>query len=134
MSRTEGNETGMEKILLIALAGAAGTLGRYWLSGAMYAVMGRDFPWGTWAVNIAGCFLFGVVWILAEERGLLSAQTRMIVLVGFMGAFTTFSTYIFESAQLLHDGQWLRMALNLGGQNLVGFVALFLGTGLGRML
>lgn len=124
----------MHKLLLIALAGACGTLCRYWLSGAMYAALGRDFPWGTWVVNILGCFLFGLVWILAEERGFLSGQTRAIVLVGFMGAFTTFSTYIFESGELLRDAQWLRLVLNIGGQNVAGFAALFLGTSLGRIL
>jgi CrcB protein len=124
----------MHKLLLIALAGACGTLCRYWLSGVMYAALGRGFPWGTWAVNILGCFLFGLVWILAEERGFLSGQTRVIVLVGFMGAFTTFSTFVFESGELLRDAQWLRLILNVGGQNVAGFAALFLGTSLGRIL
>jgi CrcB protein len=124
----------MSKIALIALAGACGTLCRYWLSGLVYDLMGRDFPWGTWAVNIAGCFLFGLVWILAEERGFLSAQARILILTGFMGAFTTFSTFIFESGGLLNDGQWLKLVLNLAGQNLVGFAALYLGTGLGRIV
>ncbi|NLW82143.1 MAG: fluoride efflux transporter CrcB [Desulfovibrionales bacterium] len=124
----------MSKILLIALAGACGTLSRYWLSGAAYELLGRDFPWGTWAVNILGCFLFGLVWILAEERGSLSAQARVLILTGFMGAFTTFSTFIFESGSIAQDGQWLKLALNLGGQNLVGFVALYLGMGLGKAI
>jgi CrcB protein len=124
----------MLKIALIALAGAFGTLCRYWLSGVVYDVLGRDFPWGTWAVNILGCFLFGLVWILSEERGFLSAQARILILTGFMGAFTTFSTFIFESGGILNDGQWLKLALNLGGQNLVGFMALYLGTGLGRVI
>ncbi|MDY0226116.1 MAG: fluoride efflux transporter CrcB [Desulfomicrobium apsheronum] len=124
----------MLKIALIALAGAFGTLCRYWLSGVVYDVLGRDFPWGTWAVNILGCFLFGLVWILSEERGFLSAQARILILTGFMGAFTTFSTFIFESGGILNDGQWLKLALNLGGQNLVGFMALYLGTGLGRII
>jgi CrcB protein len=124
----------MLKIALIALAGAFGTLCRYWLSGLVYDVLGRDFPWGTWAVNIFGCFLFGLVWILSEERGFLSAQARILILTGFMGAFTTFSTFIFESGGILNDGQWLKLALNLGGQNLVGFMALYLGTGLGRVI
>jgi CrcB protein len=124
----------MLKIALIALAGAFGTLCRYWLSGVVYDVLGRDFPWGTWAVNILGCFLFGLVWILSEERGFLSAQARILILTGFMGAFTTFSTFIFESGGILNDGQWLKLALNLGGQNLVGFIALYLGTGLGRVI
>ena len=124
----------MHKILLIALAGAAGTLCRYWLSGAVYAFMGRDFPWGTWAVNILGSFLFGLVWIMSEERGLISGQARIIILAGFMGAFTTFSTFMFESGEILRDAQWLKLVLNLGGQNAVGFAALFLGTSLGRIL
>jgi CrcB protein len=124
----------MTKILLIALAGACGTLSRYWLSGVAYDLLGRDFPWGTWAVNILGCFLFGLVWILAEERGFLSAQARILILTGFMGAFTTFSTFIFESGGIMNDGQWLKFALNVGGQNIVGFAALYLGTGLGRII
>lgn len=124
----------MLKIALIAMAGAFGTLCRYWLSGVVYDVLGRDFPWGTWAVNILGCFLFGLVWILSEERGFLSAQARILILTGFMGAFTTFSTFIFESGGILDDGQWLKLALNLGGQNLVGFMALYLGMGLGRVI
>ena len=124
----------LEKLGLIALAGAAGTLCRYWLSGAVYDALGRDFPWGTWAVNILGSFLFGLVWVLSEERGLLSPQARILILTGFMGAFTTFSTFIFESGELLRDAQWLRLALNIGGQNAVGFAGLILGSGLGRIL
>ena len=122
------------KFVWIALAGAVGTLCRYWLSGLVYELLGRDFPWGTWAVNILGSFLFGLVWIMAEERGLLSAQARLFVLTGFMGAFTTFSTFIFESGGLLNDGQWLKLMLNVGGQNAAGFLALYLGTGLGRLV
>jgi CrcB protein len=122
------------KILLIALAGTVGTLARYWLSGAVYKVFGADLPWGTWAVNILGCFLFGLVWVLAEERYLISGEARIVILVGFMGAFTTFSTYIFESSQLVFDAQWARLAANLAGQNIVGFAGLALGMTLGRVL
>lgn len=124
----------MTKLMLIGLAGACGTLCRYWASGAAYDLLGRNFPWGTWAVNILGCFLFGLVSILAEERGFVSAQTRVLILTGFMGAFTTFSTFIFESGGLLNDGQWLKFALNVGGQNLAGFAALYLGAGVGRII
>ena len=122
------------KILLLALAGAAGTLARYWLSGAVQKAFGFDFPWGTWAVNVFGCLLFGLVWVLSEERFLLSGQSRLIILVGFMGAFTTFSTYIFESSQLGLEGQWLFVAANLLGQNLAGCAGLFLGMFLGRAI
>lgn len=122
------------KILLLSLAGALGTLARYWLSGAVQKALGIDFPWGTWAVNVFGCLLFGLVWVFSEERFLLSGQTRLIILVGFMGAFTTFSTYIFESSQLALDGQWLYVAANLIGQNIAGFAALFLGILIGRTI
>ena len=124
----------MTKILLLSLAGTLGTLARYWLSGAVYVFLGRDFPWGTWAVNISGCFLFGLVWVLTDERGLIPAQGRVVLLVGFMGAFTTFSTLIFESAELLRDDQWIKMGLNLAGQNIMGFLALFLGAACGRII
>jgi len=124
----------LTKIALLSVAGALGTLCRYWLSGAVYAVAGRYLPWGTWAVNLLGCFLFGLVWVLAEERGALSGQARIVILTGFMGAFTTFSTLIFESAELLRDGQWLSLGLNLAGQNLFGFVAFWLGSATGRTL
>jgi len=120
------------KILYLSLAGALGTLARYWLSGAVQKVFGIDFPWGTWAVNVFGCLLFGLVWVLSEERFLLSAHSRLIILVGFMGAFTTFSTYVFESSQLAFEGQWLHVAANLIGQNIAGFAGLFLGILIGR--
>lgn len=122
------------KLFLIALAGAAGTLARYWLSGIIQALVGPDFPWGTWAVNVAGCLLFGLVWVMCEERFLLSTETRLVILVGFMGAFTTFSTYIFESARMGADANWFGMAANLAGQNLAGFAALVLGMILGRLV
>jgi CrcB protein len=124
----------MQKILLIAFAGACGALSRYWLGGLVYDLLGREFPWGTWAVNILGCFLFGLVWVLADERTLISPQARIIILVGFMGAFTTFSTLIFESSELLRDAEWLKMGLNLVGQNVVGFLALYLGALCGRLV
>jgi CrcB protein len=124
----------MQKILLICLAGALGTLARYWLSGAVYGLLGRDFPWGTSAVNILGCFLFGLIWVLSEERGILPPQFRLIVLVGFMGAFTTFSTFIFESAELARTTEWLKMGLNMAGQNIVGFIACYLGMVFGRIV
>jgi len=124
----------LRKLAYIAVFGVLGTLARYWLSGAVQRLVGADFPWGTWVVNILGCFLFGLVWVLAEERSLISGEMRVFILVGFMGAFTTFSTYIFESAQIAFDAQWMRLAANLVGQNLAGFAAFILGMTLGRAI
>ncbi|EHJ47129.1 Camphor resistance CrcB protein [Solidesulfovibrio carbinoliphilus subsp. oakridgensis] len=123
-----------EKIGLIALAGSAGTLARYWLSGLVYDVFGRDFPWGTAVVNILGCFLFGLVFELGEDRMLLRTEARAVILTGFMGAFTTFSTFIFESAGFLEDGRYLPALANVAFQTVLGFAALFAGLMLGRML
>ncbi|MFQ5735782.1 MAG: fluoride efflux transporter FluC [Thermodesulfobacteriota bacterium] len=122
------------KILLIALAGAVGTLARYWFSGLVQRASGGGFPWGTFAANMAGCLLFGFVWSLAEERMLISTGARSIVLVGFMGAFTTYSTYTFETAQFLRDSEWALAAGNIALQNTTGIVFLLLGLALGRLL
>ena len=123
----------LEKLGLIALAGAVGTLARYWLSGVVYDLFGRDFPWGTAAVNILGCFLFGLVWELGEDRMLMRTEARVVFLTGFMGAFTTFSTFIFESGGFLEDGRYLPALANVAFQTIVGFAALFGGLMLGRL-
>ena len=125
-------QTLVTRIVLIAVAGAAGTLARYWLGGLAQRLTGGLFPWGTFTVNMAGCFLFGLVWSLAEERFLLSAEVRIIVLVGFMGAFTTFSTFIFESGSLMRDSEWALVLGNIAIQNTVGIAMLFLGLAAGR--
>ncbi|MGD8564041.1 MAG: fluoride efflux transporter CrcB [Desulfarculaceae bacterium] len=124
----------MTKLLLIAAAGGLGTLARYGLGGLVHRVLGMTFPWGTMAVNILGCFAFGLVWHLAESRMLISGQTRIIALAGFMGAFTTFSTFIFETGMFLRDGQWLPAILNVAAQNIVGLAALLLGFAVARLI
>lgn len=122
------------KILLLAIAGVGGTLLRYFLSGFVQRAYGGIFPWGTFAVNMAGCFLFGLVWTLAEERLIISGELRAIILIGFMGAFTTFSSFVFESAQLMRDSQWVLAAGNIVAQNITGIIFLAIGMALGRLL
>ena len=124
----------LQRILLLAGTGAAGTLARYWLAGAVQQSSGTAFPWGTLAVNGLGCFLFGIVWTLADERFLISGQSRLILLVGFMGAFTTFSTYVFETRQMLAASEWLLAAVNFTLENVTGFAMLLLGVTVGRWL
>jgi len=124
----------MQKLLLIAVAGGLGALSRYGLAGLIQRWTDSMFPWGTAAVNVIGCFLFGLLWVAMEERFALSSETRVIVLTGFMGAFTTFSTYMFETQQLLEDSQYLAAFGNLGFQNLVGLIAVILGLTLGKLI
>ncbi len=124
----------MQKLLWLSLAGALGTLARYLLTGLVHRVNGTSFPWGTVVVNVFGCFLFGLIWTLAEERLLLSAETRSVILIGFMGAFTTFSTFMYETNALLRDAQWALAAANVLGQNIVALAGLLLGLATARAL
>ena len=124
----------MKNVILIAVAGAAGTLSRYGLSTLVSSILGSDFPWGTFIVNILGCFLFGFIWSLEEHHLALGPQTRAIILTGFMGAFTTFSTFIFENNQLLSTSQWLNLSMNLMLQLLIGLIALSGGIHAARLV
>ncbi|NUQ63869.1 MAG: fluoride efflux transporter CrcB [Pirellulales bacterium] len=122
------------KLIWMALAGALGTLLRYWLAGVVQNAVGTLFPWGTAVVNLTGCLLFGLLVAVLEGRFAFSGETRIVLLTGFMGAFTTFSTFAFETEQLLESSEWALAAGNLTLQNLVGLVALFLGLTLGRLI
>lgn len=124
----------MEKFIWLALAGGAGALSRYGLGGFVHRFTIGAFPAGTFVVNLLGSFLFGLIWGLFDQRIALSPQVRLAVLTGFMGAFTTFSTFMFESATLLRDGQWWYAALNLIGQNVIGIALMFTGLAIARLL
>ncbi len=124
----------LQKLLLIAAAGGMGAMARYGLAGVVHRVTDSMFPWGTVVVNLLGCFLYGTLWSLMEPRLSISPETRTIILVGFMGAFTTFSTFAFETTELLEGSQWLQAAGNVAVQNFVGIAALFLGLAIGRLL
>jgi fluoride exporter len=121
------------KIILLALAGAAGTLARAGLSSLVERTFGPRFPWGTLSVNLVGCLLFGVVWAAAESR-LRVADIRLVALTGFMGAFTTFSTYVFELAALGKDGRFGAALGSFVVHNAAGVIALILGLALGAKL
>jgi len=122
------------KFLWLALAGALGTLARYGLAGFVHKLDGVSFPWGTLAVNLTGCFFTGLLWTLFENRWSVSGETRTLVLVGFMGAFTTFSAFILETGELLCPGEWMYAAANIFMQNGLGLAALFAGAALGRLV
>lgn len=122
------------KLALLAVAGAIGTLTRFGLARFVQQACGVSFPWGTFVVNALGCLLFGIVWMLAEERAMIGEETRFVVLTGFMGAFTTFSTFAFETSELLRDSQWVHAAGNVLGQNVIGIACVFLGFSIGRLL
>ena len=125
----------LQKLVLIAIAGGLGTLARYGLSGLVQqASKDALFPWGTFAVNAAGCLVFGLLWTVMDARISTGSETRTVILVGFMGAFTTFSTFIFDTGQLLENSQWLLALGNVALQNVVGLAALFVGLAIGRFI
>ena len=124
----------MQKLLLLAIAGAAGTLARYFTYLMTNRFFGDGFPWGTLAVNMSGCFLFGLVCSVSEEYIGMNPDTRSIVLVGFMGAFTTFSTFAFDTGAMIRESQWLAATGNVAVQATVGIAVVFLGMAVGSKL
>ncbi len=123
-----------QKIIYLALAGAAGTLARYWLSGFVQKNITVVFPFGTAAVNILGCLVFGLLWAVFENRLSISGQMRIIIFVGFFGAFTTFSSVVFETAQLLDESQWLWASGNILLQNALGLIGMIAGLAIGKYI
>ncbi|HWN12142.1 MAG TPA: fluoride efflux transporter CrcB [Pyrinomonadaceae bacterium] len=124
----------MSKLFLIGLAGFIGTLGRYWLSGVIARRYGGTFPSGTLAVNLIGCFLVGMLFYLLQERFLVNQTVRTIVMVGFLGGFTTFSSFGLQTFTLLQNGQFGLAALNVSLSNLIGLVLVWAGYSIGKML
>ncbi len=124
----------MTKLMWLFAAGGLGALARYALGGFVQRWSGSELPFGTIVVNLVGCLLFGFVWTLADERLLISGETRFIILTGFMGAFTTFSTFAFETSGLLRDAEWWSAAGNVLGHNVLGVAGVILGMALGKLL
>jgi len=124
----------IQKLACLALAGALGTLARYGLAGFVQRFNGTSFPWGTVVVNLTGCFLAGLLWVQFENRWPVSSETRTLVFVGFMGAFTTFSAFALETGELVRSAEWTYAAANVAMQNCLGFTALFVGAAIGRMV
>lgn len=121
-------------IIEIAAGGAAGAVARYLVDGWVSERTGGSFPFGTLVVNVSGTFLLGLLATLVLERSMLSVAIRPAVLIGFVGAYTTFSTWMLESWRLAEFGDLLGAAANLGGSVALGVVALGAGIAIGRAL
>ena len=120
------------KFVGLAMAGAVGTLFRVGLSSLAAHWLPRHPFWGTVSVNVLGSFLYGLVWALSVHHRWLSPELRLVVLGGFMGAFTTFSTYVFDTVQLSDNSGLRAAATYFALQNLIAFACLWAGVALGR--
>lgn len=124
----------MLQILGIAGGGAAGALLRYYTSTGVHLIAGRSFPYGTFTVNVLGCLIMGLTYVLFIERFSISGEWRSLIQVGVLGAFTTFSTFSIETLLLLEQGEVGKAVLNVLASVSVCLMATWLGMMLGRQL
>ncbi len=124
----------MINILYIAIGGAVGSVMRYLVSTGIHALLGRGFPYGTLTVNVTGSFLMGFLFIFMIERSSLGPEWRALVLIGFLGAFTTFSTFSIETLNLIESGAIARAFANILVNVFTCLLATWLGLILGRQL
>jgi len=118
----------------IAVAGALGALARYGLDGLISRRAPASFPWGTFAINITGSFLLGLLFVVMTERFRPDPWLRSAVTIGFLGAYTTFSTLSLETYRLAEDGAWGLAAANVVGTLAAGLGAVYAGVVIGRAL
>jgi fluoride exporter len=124
----------MTTAAFIAGFGALGCLARYYLSGWVYGWLGRDFPYGTFAVNIIGAFFIGLLMELSLRTTLLPQHLRVGLAIGFMGGLTTFSTFSYETFNLLEDGQFLTAFVNILASVLICLVLTWAGIFVARQI
>ena len=120
-------------LLVVAAGGALGAVGRYLTTGWIQGLTGEFFPWGTFAVNVVGSLAlgFGLIWLQASVA---SAEARQFVAIGFLGSFTTFSTFSYEAVAMLRDGEWWRAGGYIAGSVVIGLAAVILGMGAANAL
>jgi CrcB protein len=127
-------QTDRVNLVYVAVGGAIGSSARYLLGGFVHRHTSPYFPYGTFAVNVVGCFAFGVVAALAEHRAAVTPAARTFLLIGVLGGFTTFSSFTYETFALVRDAEFLRALVNVAGQVVVGFAALWAGYAVVRIL
>ncbi len=113
--------------LIIGIGGFLGAIARYEIAVWIGQRWGRSFPLGTFVINVTGSFLIGLLMTLMTEKIIENPQWRLLLVVGFLGAYTTFSTFEYETGALLRDREWMYAGLNVIGSVFVGFIALKLG-------
>lgn len=124
----------MTQVLAIGLGGAAGSMLRFWMSTWVHSWAGRGFPYGTLAVNMVGCLLMGLLFVLFMERLSNDTVWRAGILIGVLGGFTTFSAFSIETFSLIEQGAWLKAAVNTTASLVLSIGATWIGVILGRQI
>ena len=124
----------MFKYLMVGIGGFAGAVARFWLGVFIGQKMGTRFPYGTFFINTSGCFLIGFIMTILTERTHLSANWRYLIPIGFIGAYTTFSTFEYETLRSIQDGQFVLGLLNVVLSLIVGFVLVWTGVIVARAI
>lgn len=117
---------------MVAIGGAAGAAARFWLGGYVAERMGTKFPYGTFLINCSGSFIVGLMVTLLAERTHWSPNLRYLIPIGFVGAYTTFSTFEYETLRALQDGQVVAATLNVVLSVGIGFLSVWLGVVAGK--
>jgi CrcB protein len=124
----------VNNVLVVSLGAIFGANARYILSRFAAKVMGPVFPYGTLVINVSGSLMVGFFMIWASERVLIDPRWRLLIVIGFCGAFTTFSSYAFETMAYFEQGQWWLMFTNIASNNLLSLAAALAGMALARAL
>jgi len=124
----------MLKWTYLAIGGIAGVFARYLLAGAIYKKLGTGFPSGTLIVNLSGCLLIGIFNSWAEEKLFLGPNGRLLLMTGFCGAYTTFSTLMLETSNLASDGELLLALGNVVFSAILGFILFRAGAWIGKVI
>ena len=124
----------MPKPVIIAVGAVLGALLRYWLGDWAAQRFGTAFPYGNLMINLTGSFILGLFMALVTDRFLVSPQWRLFIAIGFLGSYTTFSSYAYESLNLIMTGQGTLGLLNLFGSSFLGGLAVFAGILIGRLI